>query len=460
MLMGISTPVKPNDFLKLTISQWIGCDRFIWNAKCEEDHYLMSYAKRFLPTNTYPKIDQKFSQYKDKVLSPWLFNCPSQILRNSAVNWFRTYQKYLKGFCKKPKRKKKSNGGSVLLTKELFYLKKSSKGVMLLFIGTKKNNIGYLTLKIHRPFKEPNSVRLKKRNGKYSVSFCYDDGLDESELMTQEEHLKYLKKSSRKELETQTIGIDRGIKIPVQAGEDVFDFSKEQKRKKQAKEKYLKRCQKALSRKKQGSNRRKIQKYKLSNAYEKIANIRKDFCHKTSRLIVDKKETKIIIFEDLKTKQMTKKPIAKKDEKTRKWIHNRRKNKKGLNKSILDKGWYQIECFIKYKANRAGKAVFKIPAHYTSQECADCGHTHPNNRIKQNLFICISCGHTDHADQNAAEVIKKRAINLILYSGTELSKRGVLLDNGCGAKNKTCRAKAKHANSNEASKKKGMAFIA
>ena len=42
MLMGISVPVKPNNFLKLTFSRWMGCDRFIWNAKCDEDHYLMN----------------------------------------------------------------------------------------------------------------------------------------------------------------------------------------------------------------------------------------------------------------------------------------------------------------------------------------------------------------------------------------------------------------------------------
>ncbi|NGX52546.1 MAG: hypothetical protein KR126chlam5_00849, partial [Candidatus Anoxychlamydiales bacterium] len=40
--------------------------------------------------------------------------------------------------------------------------------------------------------------------------------------------LKYLKKSSRKDLEDQTIGIDLGVKIPAYAGDNMFDFSKEQ----------------------------------------------------------------------------------------------------------------------------------------------------------------------------------------------------------------------------------------
>ena len=460
MLMGISMPVKPNNFLKLTFSRWMGCDRFIWNAKCDEDHYLMNYAKKFLPINTYPKIDQKYSKYKDKVLSPWLYNTPSQILRNSAVNWFKTYQNFLKGLCKKPKRKKKSNKGSIHLTKELFYFEKISKNVIRLFIGTKKNTIGYLTLKIHRSFKEPTSIRIKKRNGKYLVSFCYEDGLDESELLSQKDHLNYLKKYSRKDLEDQTIGIDLGVKIPVQAGDDVFDFSEEQKNRKKAKEKYIKRCQKTLSRKKKGSKRWQRQKYKIAKAHDKVLNIRKDFCHKTSFSIVNNEKTKVIIFEDLKTQNMTKKPEAKKDEKTQKWLPNKRKSKAALNRAILDKNWHQVVTFVKYKAYRVRKAVFKVSAHYTSQECVNCGHTHPNNRKKQDVFICENCGHVDNADHNAAKVIKKRAINLILDSGTELSKRGVLLDRGRRAENKTRKANANRAHGYEMSKKMVKAKVA
>ena len=78
----------------------------------------------------------------------------------------------------------------------------------------------------------------------------------------------------------------------------------------------------------------------------------------------------------------------------------------------------------------------------------------PDNRKSQELFKCENCGHTDNADKNAAEVIKKRAIKLILNSGTELSKRGVLLDSGRGAKCKPLVAIAANAGGNETSKKK------
>ncbi|MGL5907398.1 MAG: zinc ribbon domain-containing protein [Shewanella sp.] len=116
-----------------------------------------------------------------------------------------------------------------------------------------------------------------------------------------------------------------------------------------------------------------------------------------------------------------------------------------------------IETYTKYKAYQAGKAVFKIPAPYTSQECAKCDHTHPDNRRSQKLFVCGKCGNTDNADNNASLVIKKRAINLMLDTGTVLSDDGVLRtksDSGRGGNRKTGESKARLAVSSEASKKK------
>lgn len=457
MLMGIRLQAHPTNQQKLVLSQWMGCARFVWNAKCDEDRYLGSYARKYMPTGTYAPIDQKFSQYKDSDLSPWLSECPSQILRNSTVNWYQTYQKFLKGECDKPKRKKKSDGGSIHLTKEVFRFEKCEDGVTRLFIGTKTNHIGYLSIKNHGPYQIPNSIYIKKQHGNYWVSFCYEDGLDESNLLTQEENLKHLRDADQSFLENNTVGIDRGVVRPVQAGAEVFDFTPEQKKNKAGRERYLKRYQRRLAKQKKGSDRRYKTKKKIAGCHQKIANIRKDFCHKTSRKIVDNPQHKIIILEDLRTKNMTAKPKAKQTD-DGKWEKNGANAKAGLNKSILDKGWHQLESFIKYKSYRAGKAWFKVPAFHTSQECAACSHTHPNNRKSQDRFQCESCGHTDNADRNAAEVIKKRAINLILDPGSGLSKRGVLLaDNGRGATSKTRRAKASRARGSEASKKKKKA---
>lgn len=456
MLMGIRLQAHPTVQQKSTLSQWMGCARFIWNAKCDEDRYLRTFARKYMPIGSYA-ADQTTSQFKSKELSSWLSECPSQILRNSAVNWFNTNKKFLKKECGRPRRKKKSDGGSIHLTKEVFRFQRCEDGVTRLFIGTKTNNIGFLSIKNHVPYGQPKSIYIKKHHGDYWVSFCYEDNLDESGLLSQEDNLMYLRGTSPKFLEKYTVGLDRGVVRPVQAGVKAFDLSLEQKQNKRGREWYLKRYQRRLAKQKKGSNRRYKTKKKIADCHKKIANIRKDFCHQTSRDIVDSLDNKIIVLEDLPTKNMTAKPKAKQTE-TGKWGKNGANAKAGLNRSILDKGWHQLECFIKYKSYRAGKAWFKVPAYQTSQECAACSHTHPNNRKSQDRFHCESCGHTDNADQNAAEVIKKRAIKLILDPGSGLSKRGVLLaGNGRGAISKTRQAKATCARGSEASKKKRKA---
>ena len=102
-MQGIRLRAYPTDEQKLTLSAWMGCAKTIWNAKCAEERYMSSYSRKYYPIGTYAPIDQTYSQYKNKELTPWLFDCPSQVLRNSAVNWYDTYWKFIKGECGKPK---------------------------------------------------------------------------------------------------------------------------------------------------------------------------------------------------------------------------------------------------------------------------------------------------------------------------------------------------------------------
>jgi putative transposase len=454
MLKGIRLKANPTASQKLIFSQWMGCARFIWNAKCDEERYYTTFAKKYYPIGTYAPIDQKTSQFKNKNLTPWLYAVPSQIIRNSAVNWYQTFQKFIKGQCGKPKRKPKTDKGSVHLTRELFKFEKDSAGVMRLFIGTKTNNIGYLSFKSHRSFKIPNSIYIKKEGGQYTISFCYENA-ENIFLPTTKEHLDYLKSATPKYLNDSVIGIDRGIVVPAQAGDQSFDFTPNQKKSKMKAERYIKRLQRKIARQKnKNSHRRAKTKHRVAKHHAKCGNIRQDFSHKTSRSLVNS-AAKIFVFEDLKTSNMTKSPKAKMDHND-KFIPNKASAKAGLNKAILDKGWHKLEVYTRYKAFNAGKAVFKISAIYTSQECAHCGHIHPDNRKSQAWFQCGSCGHVDNADRNASIVIKQRAIKLILNTGTVLSDRGVLTsaDTGRGAKSKSDKGPLLSASGDEPSKKK------
>jgi putative transposase len=62
--------------------------------------------------------------------------------------------------------------------------------------------------------------------------------------------------------------------------------------------------QKKLSRQQIGSKRREQTKRKIANIHQHMANIRKDFAHKTMHTLVNS-ANEIFVLEDLKVKNMT-----------------------------------------------------------------------------------------------------------------------------------------------------------
>lgn len=108
----------------------------------------------------------------------------------------------------------------------------------------------------------------------------------------------------------------------------------------------------------------------------------------------------MIMIEDLKVSNMSKSASGTKE--------NPGKNvnsKKGLNKSILDQGWYEFRRQLEYKQSWKGGEVIAISPKNTSCRCSECGFTNKENRKTQSIFKCLACKHTENADVNAAKNI-------------------------------------------------------
>ena len=443
MQTGIRYKAYPTVEQAERLSQWIGCARVVWNAKCDEDHYLRTFARKYLPIKTYVAPNKSYSHFKTE-LTPWLRECPSQILRNSSTIWANTYQNFFKKRCGRPVRKNPQKGNYIWITRELFQLEKVD-GQWTLKIGAKRNNIGLLNVKWHRKPRAnqlPNSLWIRVSQGQWTVSFSYDDGRLETNLFSPEEHLAWLSQCSEEKLESLITPIDRGIARPVQTHDTTYTFGAKALKKQKGRERYIKRCQRKLARQKKGSRQRHKTKKRIAILHRKTVNVRNDFLHTTSADVV--KKAKVIVLEDLRLSNMTRRAKAKPCPDTGQWLKNGSRAKSGLNKVLLGVGLYRFEEFVSYKAYRQNKPVFKINPMNTSRECAACGHIHPDNRQTQAKFQCNKCGHTDNADRNAALVIRKRAIKLIKNSGTELvGARKNVLRSGAGANpDKTSKANA------------------
>jgi putative transposase len=145
---------------------------------------------------------------------------------------------------------------------------------------------------------------------------------------------------------------------------------------------------------------------KVQKWHAKVANIRKDYTHNASCQLTN--QYSLVILEDLKTKNMTKSAKG-----TAEALGKRVAQKRGLNKAILDQGFYELRRQIEYKAQwKGGKAEAVNPA-YTSQTCSACGYVSQENRKSQAVFICETCGHTENADINAAKNILTKGLDAL-----------------------------------------------
>ena len=93
------------------------------------------------------------------------------------------------------------------------------------------------------------------------------------------------------------------------------------------------------------------------------------------------------------------------------------RQKSGLNRSILAQGWYGIRTKLEYKSDWYRRQFVAVPAHHTSQRCSECGHVDAGNRVSQELFRCLGCGHEANADINAAENIRRQGLLILARAG-------------------------------------------
>ncbi len=90
-------------------------------------------------------------------------------------------------------------------------------------------------------------------------------------------------------------------------------------------------------------------------------------------------------------------------------ICNGRKFQKQQRTDLNRWAFYELEQFIRYKADTFGMAVIGIDPKHTSQGCSRCGHTEKANRHKHR-FLCKACGYELHADLNASRNIRLRGV--------------------------------------------------
>lgn len=221
------------------------------------------------------------------------------------------------------------------------------------------------------------------------------------------------------------VGIDLGCKeaVTLSTGEQIPkpEFIKEGQRKVKAASKRLRRKRSPSRGKRIKASRRwKKQRQAVSRLQRKVTRQREDWLHQTTSNIV--RSHSLVAGEQLNVKGMTAK--AKKGK--------RKRQKAGLNRSILDVGFGMVGQMLSYKLAEAGGFYVESPTRRLkpTQRCAKCWELTPKT-LADRVHICSNpaCRHTENRDINAAQV------NLIWAKGlgTNLLDAESLSSISCGS---------------------------
>lgn len=187
---------------------------------------------------------------------------------------------------------------------------------------------------------------------------------------------------------TSVMGIDMGVARFATFSDGSFltpldGFKKHESR--------LRRYQLVMSRKTKFSNNWKKAKAKVQRIHARIGNARRDYLHKATTTI--SKNHAMVCIKDLQVRNMSKSAAGTADAPGKNV-----RAKSGLNKAILDQGWFEFRRQLDYKLAWSGGLLIAVPPHNTSRTCPCCGHVSADNRQTQAKFACVECGFEENAD--------------------------------------------------------------
>ena len=348
--------------------RFAGACRFVFNRALARQNENHEAGNKYIP---YGKMASWLVEWKNATETQWLKDAQSQPLQQSLKDLERAYKNFFQKRAAFPRFKKRGQNDAFRYPQGVKLDQENSR----IFLP----KLGWMRYRNSRQVTGVvKNVTVSQSCGKWYISIQ-----TESEVSTPVHP------------SASMIGLDAGVaKLATLSDGTVFEpvnsFQKNQKT--------LARLQRQLSRKVKFSNNWQKQKRKIQRLHSCIAKIRRDYLHKVTTTV--SKNHAMIVIEDLKVSNMSKSAAGTVSQPGRNV-----RAKSGLNRSILDQGWYEMRRQLEYKQLWRGGQVLAVPPAYTSQRCACCGHTAKENRLSQSQFRCQVCGYTANADVNGARNI-------------------------------------------------------
>jgi putative transposase len=360
--------------LELTAEQVGQCQEFgdvcraVWNTGLEQRR---EYRRRGAWMNYVPQAAELAEAKREH---PWLNAAPSHVLQQTLRDLDRACREH-GTFSVRWRSKARWSPSFRFPAGDLIRVERLGRK----WGRAKLPKLGWVRFRWSRPLGgEIRSATLGRKSGQWFVSFLVDDG-----RQTPEKHA----------MPDTAVGIDRGAIVAAVTSDGTFHdrqfiTSGERVR--------YRRLQQKLARQRKGSANRRRTVAAMGRITGRVVDRRADFCAYTANRITSRNA--VVVLEDLRTRNMTASASG-----TLERPGCKVRQKAGLNRGILDKGWHKLELALRNAARHTGSRILLVNPAYTSQTCNRCGHVDPESRKSQAAFECTACGHRDHADVNAAK---------------------------------------------------------
>lgn len=375
MIRGCKVRIYPTKEQEQLIWKHIGACRYIWNWMLDYQQQMHECGGKRLSSF---KMSGVLTSLKHNNEYKWLSEVSASSLQRVCKDLDDAYRSYFDGINDFPKRKtKKKSKPSYPLRQGYMYFEDTDVHVEK--IGKVKYKTGF-DIPYGKGFKFSNP-RISNINGKWILSF----GMECENQVPQ--------------LTNKSMGIDLGIKdlAIVAYGDEkiVFHNINKSKRMRQLTEQ-VKYTQRAMSRKyeanKQGNKYVKtnnIIKLEacLKKQYARIANIRLNYIHQTTHILVSKLPCRVVM-EDLNVMGMMKNGH--------------------LAHAVQEQNFYEFRRQMQYKCERYGIPFILADRFYpSSKTCSCCGHIKRDLKLSDRTYVCSECGLTIDRDYNAAINLSK-----------------------------------------------------
>ncbi|SOC26076.1 putative transposase [Thalassospira xiamenensis] len=346
--------------------RFAGACRFVFNKALalQKERYEAGEKKL-----GYAGLCKMLTEWRNSTETAWLADAPVHPLQQTLKDLERAYSNFFAKRADFPRFKKKDLSDSFRYPdpKQL----KLDQGNSRLFLP----KLGWLRYRNSRDvLGEVKNITVSQSCGKWFVS-----------IQTEREVEQPIPEGG-------AVGIDMGIARFATLSDGTFYEPLNSFKKHEA---ALRKAQQAMSRKVRFSNNWKKARARVQKIHSRIGNARRDYLHKTSTTI--SKNHAMVCIEDLQVRNMSKSAAG-----TIEAPGRNVRAKSGLNKSILEQGWFEFRRQLDYKLEWKGGWLVAVPPQNTSRTCPCCGHVSADNRKTQARFECVECGFGENADMVGA----------------------------------------------------------